>query len=346
MSWNKQGWESPGWANKGWGGGGGGGASYTISGTILDNWGDPVDGVTVTLTGDGADATVTAGGGLYSFSVANGSYTITPTLANYTFVETSEPVNVAGASVANVDFVGTMSSSAWISEGSGNALYYTSNFTMTNNQPVVVVSWWMKVSSIASDQGFFEFWNGISTTRYLCYYDTSAKSFRFGYVNSGGGSAEQVMDLTGFPAELVDGGGNLVTNTWFHIMWQLNATSTVYVNHNSVGTAAGGAAPSQAAISDMHVRVGDRRVVGSTPMTAGGGICQLRIHLGWTNRAAFFNDTPPKWQYPIDLMYEETELFMGWPFATTGEAYTVPAPTLVLGSGNFTALAGPGLKAR
>jgi len=53
-----------------------------ISGRIATETGDPVPGVTVSLTGTGAQNFQTAANGLYNFDVAGGSYTVTPSKNN------------------------------------------------------------------------------------------------------------------------------------------------------------------------------------------------------------------------------------------------------------------------
>lgn len=59
-----------------------GACNIGISGRIATETGDPVQGVTLSLTGTGAQNFQTAANGLYNFNVAGGSYTVTPSKSN------------------------------------------------------------------------------------------------------------------------------------------------------------------------------------------------------------------------------------------------------------------------
>lgn len=90
--------------------GGGGGSpqpkTYTVSGIVVDDGGDPIDGVTLTI---GTTGTIveTKDGGKWTASGLTGTVTVTPTHDDYTF----EPESVSvtkGAS--NIKFTGTKKS--------------------------------------------------------------------------------------------------------------------------------------------------------------------------------------------------------------------------------------------
>ena len=85
---------------------------YSIFGAILDSAGVPLDGVTVTLSGDASDSVETAAGAPYEFNgLSNGNYTVTPTLAGSTFSPDHIDVVVADGdeSIADMQQVYTLS---------------------------------------------------------------------------------------------------------------------------------------------------------------------------------------------------------------------------------------------
>jgi len=85
---------------------------YSIFGAILDSAGVPLDGVTVTLSGDASDSVETAAGAPYEFNgLSNGNYTVTPTLAGSTFSPDHIDVVVADGdeSIADMQQVWTIS---------------------------------------------------------------------------------------------------------------------------------------------------------------------------------------------------------------------------------------------
>lgn len=76
----------------------------TISGRV--NFGAPLSGVTVNLTGATTATTQTDANGDYSFpSILNGNYTVTPQLAGYRFTPVSRAVIVNGANQTGQNFV-------------------------------------------------------------------------------------------------------------------------------------------------------------------------------------------------------------------------------------------------
>jgi hypothetical protein len=79
-----------------------------ISGTIVDNNGNPISGVTVAYTGTSSGSTTTASNGTYTLTgLANGNYTITPSLAKWTFSPTSRSETVNSANITGVNFTGS-----------------------------------------------------------------------------------------------------------------------------------------------------------------------------------------------------------------------------------------------
>lgn len=82
--------------------------SITISGTITQEDGGPVAGITVVLTGPASMETVTDDSGRYVFSpldIMNEEFTVTPDSENHVFTPTEQVVPVAGQDVDQVDFL-------------------------------------------------------------------------------------------------------------------------------------------------------------------------------------------------------------------------------------------------
>jgi photosystem II stability/assembly factor-like uncharacterized protein len=75
---------------------------YTISGQITDN-GNPLAGVTVTLSGSQSGIRTTDSNGNYSFElIVGGNYTVTPSIVGFTFGPTSQTFNsLSGPQIAN-----------------------------------------------------------------------------------------------------------------------------------------------------------------------------------------------------------------------------------------------------
>ena len=80
-------------------------AVYAVSGTVVRLNGDGADGTTVTLSGDESASTTVGSDGSYAFRVPDGSYTVTPSRTDWGFAPTDSSFAVAGAAVADVDFV-------------------------------------------------------------------------------------------------------------------------------------------------------------------------------------------------------------------------------------------------
>lgn len=80
---------------------------YSISGnaSLGDN---PLEGVTVTLSGAGSGTVTTDANGNYSFTdLPDGSYTLTPSMSGYVFTPASKAVTIQGSNVDSVNFHAT-----------------------------------------------------------------------------------------------------------------------------------------------------------------------------------------------------------------------------------------------
>jgi hypothetical protein len=78
---------------------------YTLSGTISNQQGQPLSGVTVTLSGAESESTTTNGSGQFSFAkLGQGNYTVTPSLAGHVFNPASITYNDLQRSWSNANF--------------------------------------------------------------------------------------------------------------------------------------------------------------------------------------------------------------------------------------------------
>ncbi|MBI4331288.1 MAG: carboxypeptidase regulatory-like domain-containing protein [Chloroflexi bacterium] len=90
-----------------------------ISGTLTNETGAPLAGVTVGMTGAAIKETVTDTAGNYSFTaLATGNYVLTPAMAGFAFNPVSRAVTVAGAGVTGVNFARTAAAGAFSISGS------------------------------------------------------------------------------------------------------------------------------------------------------------------------------------------------------------------------------------
>jgi hypothetical protein len=131
---------------------------FSISGTITYN-GNPLSGVTVTLSGSSSATTTTNTSGYYSFSfTGTGSYTVTPSLTNYTFTPVSKSFtnissnqtqnftagantytisgNISGASSVTVNLTGSSTAST-TNDATGNYSFTVNaggTYTITPNK--------------------------------------------------------------------------------------------------------------------------------------------------------------------------------------------------------------------
>lgn len=81
--------------------------SCTISGTITDENGAGIEGITVSLTGKISMVTTTDGTGKFTFSdsgISNGSFRVTPSSDIYTFQPDSRSLKISGSS-SRIDFI-------------------------------------------------------------------------------------------------------------------------------------------------------------------------------------------------------------------------------------------------
>jgi len=100
------------------------GVTYSISGRVRTAGGNPIAGVTMTLSGAGTGSTTTDSFGRYTLSgLVNGSYTVTPTKTGYTFTPTNRNVIINGGNVTGQNFTGaiavTYSISGRVATGTG-----------------------------------------------------------------------------------------------------------------------------------------------------------------------------------------------------------------------------------
>jgi hypothetical protein len=80
---------------------------YSISGRIISSSGSALAGVVVTRSGSATSATTNTSG-YYTFAgVTNGIYTVTPNSRSAAFSPATRNITVAGANVANQNFIGT-----------------------------------------------------------------------------------------------------------------------------------------------------------------------------------------------------------------------------------------------
>ena len=81
---------------------------YSISGVVTDSEGNPLQGITVNLTGAMAISTITHSNGRYEFSGLpwKHSYTVTPISANWFFEPVSRSTGSLSKNITNWDFVG------------------------------------------------------------------------------------------------------------------------------------------------------------------------------------------------------------------------------------------------
>lgn len=101
-------------------------AAHAISGTVTLG-GNPMSGVTVTLSGAGAGSATTGASGTYTFAgLADGSYTVTPSRLNYGFTPASVSLTLAGTDSAGNNFAATLTNplsiSGTVRDGGGAGL--------------------------------------------------------------------------------------------------------------------------------------------------------------------------------------------------------------------------------
>jgi Tol biopolymer transport system component len=99
--------------------------NYSISGTVTDGDGNPMNDVPVSVEGNGLAFTVSTGkDGKYSTGdlKAEGDYTVTPSAQNYDFAPPSKTYNSLGGHVKGADFTGSLKRytiSGWVRNGNG-----------------------------------------------------------------------------------------------------------------------------------------------------------------------------------------------------------------------------------
>lgn len=79
--------------------------TYILSGVVYDNYGTPLQGVTIYLSGATSSSTTTDSNGSYGFSGLNsGSYIVTPSRSGCSFAPTSRSATIGGADVLAQNF--------------------------------------------------------------------------------------------------------------------------------------------------------------------------------------------------------------------------------------------------
>lgn len=80
---------------------------YYIKGFVLDSGGSPINGVTLSLTGDTTGSYITTATGYYEFlNLVSGDYVVTPTKTEYTFTPTAYTYTSLGENKDNQNFTG------------------------------------------------------------------------------------------------------------------------------------------------------------------------------------------------------------------------------------------------
>ncbi|HLB11961.1 MAG TPA: carboxypeptidase regulatory-like domain-containing protein, partial [Dehalococcoidia bacterium] len=92
--------------------------TFAVSGTVTNQTGAPLSGVTIALTGAAVRTVATDASGNYSLTgLANGSYTVTPSLAGFVFTPASANVTISGADVTAQNFVGAQAAGTFAISG-------------------------------------------------------------------------------------------------------------------------------------------------------------------------------------------------------------------------------------
>jgi hypothetical protein len=152
--------------------------TYTVSGTILDNKGQPLAGAQVQVSdNNGYLATVTtnANGHYRQGGLANGLYLVYPYFPEFNIVANvgNGLTRISGANVSGKDFTATPV----------NHTYSISGFILQNGQPVPGVSVAINdnygfTSSVTTDGGGFYFKDGLKNGLYLVYPTKSGYQFQ------------------------------------------------------------------------------------------------------------------------------------------------------------------------
>jgi len=315
-----------------------------IYGVVVDGADNPIENVLMTMSGDVEDTTTTNASGEWEFYIINREVTITPSLAGYSFAPADQDFDVQGADEEAADFVAVAASDAWISAGAGDAqLSRTTTFAVDQGaNAVALIGFWVYFNEVpAGNINLMEMWYSVSTIRYKIWWEHSIQAFKVDAAKNGGGTIHEYAPKALLPAEVVDvGTGRPKAQTWMHLMFQISGgtSSLFWVNGVSQGQMSSPEYPLQGSV-DCKFRCGAARNVGSG-LTAGSGICQLRMHKGWTDRAAYLAHDPGIWRYAINAA-NEPELWLGWPLSANGNEAVAGTANLTLNTGAFTVEAGP-----
>jgi hypothetical protein len=209
----------------------------------------------------------------------------------------------------------------------------TTDFTMTNDESAVFISFWAKFQGLdSSSQCMFEFWEVSQFTRYKVWWNQPAKNFVLEF-KAGGSVVQTLFPSTLLPPTLRDGSDYPVDHTWMHFhLFLHDVNHGMYINNVLVGTGTGGGVPTTNTITTMRCAIGSAR--DSLPMNVGGGIAHLRFHKGWADRAAFENGG--WWDNEMNFT-NEPELWLGWPLTDDGVEITGSGINLTLDNGSLGA---------
>jgi pimeloyl-ACP methyl ester carboxylesterase len=208
--------------------------SYTVSGNVKDNNGNPLNGVQINY---GSNLVFTNSNGDYNFTINNGwNGTVTPSLSNYTFNPTYLNVNVINANVPNKNFVGTLYTKSIIISG------YIKDASLNGIKDV-------KINDGNSD---------VTTTNSIGYYSYTAtkpysktitpikNSYTFSPTNKTfpNVTVDQTQNFTGtassFPTlNLLSpkGGENIYEESTYNITWSSNSVSQIKIEYSINGSA-------------------------------------------------------------------------------------------------------------
>jgi hypothetical protein len=99
----------------------------SISGSVLNQAGAGVNGITITWTGPTPGSTTTAGGGTWTtgVSLAPGTYIVTPSLAGREFQPAFQIVVIVASNIGSINFTTETvqaAGSSWLSVNANNFL--------------------------------------------------------------------------------------------------------------------------------------------------------------------------------------------------------------------------------
>jgi len=169
--------------------------SVTISGYVKDNTGNPISGVTITLSNNGG-ATTTNSSGYYSQTVTQGwSGTVTPTYYGYTFSPTNKSYTNVISDQTNQNFTGTPIYpviSGYVRDNVANPIWGVT-LTFSNNGGTATTNssgYYSRIVTYA--------WSGTAAPSYDGYTFSPANR---SYTNVTSDQSDQ--NFTGIPSEII-----------------------------------------------------------------------------------------------------------------------------------------------